>query len=57
MTEPTATRDAELRQLADRLDREAALWRLRGLWRLSDQLRAAAATCRGWVGADDDGAA
>lgn len=44
--------DADLRQLADRLDADAKLWQRRGLLGLADKLREAAEVARGWIGAD-----
>ena len=47
-------RDHELAELARDLDREADLWRRRGLLGLADALHAAAEVARGWIGASDD---
>jgi hypothetical protein len=46
-------RDYELRELARDLDREADLWRRRGLLGLADALHQAAEIARGWVGSED----
>jgi hypothetical protein len=56
MTE-TAGRDAELRDLARDLEREADRWQRVGLYGLADQLRMAAEFADSWAGcfAEQDG--
>jgi hypothetical protein len=51
---PTTVLDAELRELARDLDREADRWRELGLSRLADLLRFGADFARGSVGAEED---
>jgi hypothetical protein len=48
-------RDAELRELAAMLEREAHAWQARGYVGLASQLRLAAEYCRGWIGLDREG--